>query len=633
MRIYTEVNFQWDDKKGKLVEVSSDSFDYSGEMALASSWETWKTRWYDAAGNVYKMKVRVGGGNNPAKDRRISKSTDGGETWEDDWKKATANVKKSEAHTWFKNEIERFGSGKKAFGTKGSDDGGMAWQSWWGEQFGDGNDPFTDTAKNQQYLDEKENPSGNVAYTYTTEDEGLSEEDYGALGDEEKGMYIKDEESGTWLKKGEAYWSDEESKALETRLAEQLLEGYIDNWEEITGTEINDYQREVIAATQALESAEGDVTSAFEEYEKQIGRAGEEYEEDVEALTGEQVIDPVSGEVLSEGTFTAGMRKALKEKEEGLETTVTTREEGLEALREEAGGEIRAAEAKIGASGFASTGVGQTARDLLAKEIGGAARDIDEVFTEDRGDVTEGYEETKTTLTIGKEGLLGEYLTTREEAGEDLDDPWEEKTTDYQELLKTYGIGEDAVLDPYADITSRAEGALSTIQSNIQLLIEGTKEIEGMEGWDPFTEAGGYKDRAAELGFGTMGIYDPTIIEGLFAPTIEEFGYTPSIGLDLYDPDKLLPWEEGYGAKRDMLKDLAPKTYTPPTISDVNVKKDITRISKLKNGIPVYLFRYKWSNKMNIGVMAQDVEKIIPDAVVEINGIKAVNYSMLNKEE
>ena len=44
MRIYTEVNFQWDDKKGKLVEVSSDSFDYSGEMALLRKFEVDKIK-------------------------------------------------------------------------------------------------------------------------------------------------------------------------------------------------------------------------------------------------------------------------------------------------------------------------------------------------------------------------------------------------------------------------------------------------------------------------------------------------------------------------------------------------------------------------------------------------------------
>ena len=34
MRIYTEVNFQWDDKKGKLVELSFESFNYHGDLVL-----------------------------------------------------------------------------------------------------------------------------------------------------------------------------------------------------------------------------------------------------------------------------------------------------------------------------------------------------------------------------------------------------------------------------------------------------------------------------------------------------------------------------------------------------------------------------------------------------------------------
>ena len=44
MRIYTEVNFKWDDKKDKLVEVSSKSFDYNSEIALA---KRAKSEWTD----------------------------------------------------------------------------------------------------------------------------------------------------------------------------------------------------------------------------------------------------------------------------------------------------------------------------------------------------------------------------------------------------------------------------------------------------------------------------------------------------------------------------------------------------------------------------------------------------------
>ena len=63
--------------------------------------------------------------------------------------------------------------------------------------------------------------------------------------------------------------------------------------------------------------------------------------------------------------------------------------------------------------------------------------------------------------------------------------------------------------------------------------------------------------------------------------------------------------------------------------SDRRVKTDIVRIGKMDNGLPLYSFKYKGKPGYNIGVMAQDVEKVKPDAVIEINGVKHVNYGAL----
>jgi|TARA_R100000501_G_C2584041_1_gene86292 hypothetical protein len=38
MKIYTEVNYEWDNKENKLVEVSSKSHDYKGDVALLQSY-------------------------------------------------------------------------------------------------------------------------------------------------------------------------------------------------------------------------------------------------------------------------------------------------------------------------------------------------------------------------------------------------------------------------------------------------------------------------------------------------------------------------------------------------------------------------------------------------------------------
>ena len=72
--------------------------------------------------------------------------------------------------------------------------------------------------------------------------------------------------------------------------------------------------------------------------------------------------------------------------------------------------------------------------------------------------------------------------------------------------------------------------------------------------------------------------------------------------------------------------------------SDVRLKKNIERIGTLPNGLPFYSFEYIDEFKDHplagkgqfTGVMAQDVEQVIPDAVITLdNGYKAVNYGML----
>ncbi|MEI7474687.1 MAG: tail fiber domain-containing protein [bacterium] len=66
--------------------------------------------------------------------------------------------------------------------------------------------------------------------------------------------------------------------------------------------------------------------------------------------------------------------------------------------------------------------------------------------------------------------------------------------------------------------------------------------------------------------------------------------------------------------------------------SDIRAKENIVKIGE-KNGFNLYQFDYKngfgLPKGRQTGVMAQEVEKINPDAVIEINGIKHVNYSMI----
>jgi hypothetical protein len=46
--------------------------------------------------------------------------------------------------------------------------------------------------------------------------------------------------------------------------------------------------------------------------------------------------------------------------------------------------------------------------------------------------------------------------------------------------------------------------------------------------------------------------------------------------------------------------------------------------------LPIYSFRYNGdlTNHVHIGLMAQDVELVKPEAVVTIDGVKHVNYEL-----
>jgi len=74
--------------------------------------------------------------------------------------------------------------------------------------------------------------------------------------------------------------------------------------------------------------------------------------------------------------------------------------------------------------------------------------------------------------------------------------------------------------------------------------------------------------------------------------------------------------------------------------SDINLKENVIQLWKAPNGLNVYEFEYKPEFKEHplcghgkfIGYMAQEVEKVMPEAVIVMdNGYKAVNYDMVGR--
>lgn len=61
-------------------------------------------------------------------------------------------------------------------------------------------------------------------------------------------------------------------------------------------------------------------------------------------------------------------------------------------------------------------------------------------------------------------------------------------------------------------------------------------------------------------------------------------------------------------------------------LSDERAKEDIEPVGKTFDGQNLYSFRYKGEETPHVGLLAQEREKIDPDSVVEVGGLKVVNY-------
>ena len=67
--------------------------------------------------------------------------------------------------------------------------------------------------------------------------------------------------------------------------------------------------------------------------------------------------------------------------------------------------------------------------------------------------------------------------------------------------------------------------------------------------------------------------------------------------------------------------------------SDRQLKTNIFKVGELKNGLVLYQYRYIDGSGPYVGVMADEVEKIQPEALgPEINGYKTVNYDKIEKD-
>ena len=199
----------------------------------------------------------------------------------------------------------------------------------------------------------------------------------------------------------------------------------------------------------------------------------------------------------------------------------------------------------------------------------------------------------KTTLTEAKQGFAG--------AGGPAQTETQQRGNIMQDFLAQEGAAKSTL---FKDVRAERERWATDVTGAL-----GT--LEGQGGTSPYdtnvTETAGgeqYQSQEAwyQLGFPDETSWQNWVTAGSNPEEMGQYGQDP--------------------------QSAASNLATTTGLSDVRLKKDINYIFTMENGVPIYTFKYKWSDDVNIGTMAQDIEDMIPEAVsTNSAGYKMVNYS------
>jgi hypothetical protein len=138
----------------------------------------------------------------------------------------------------------------------------------------------------------------------------------------------------------------------------------------------------------------------------------------------------------------------------------------------------------------------------------------------------------------------------------------------------------------------------------------------------------------------TTGVLVPFAVTVGQAATVHAQFQAAMVGMSWrFAPDgSPSPWAGGYagGQAGGAWGNNANALYSASTQflgnpSDIRVKRDIALVARRSDGLGLYRYKYLWSENVYVGVMAQEVALLRPDAVVRdaLTGLMVVNYSRL----
>ena len=203
-----------------------------------------------------------------------------------------------------------------------------------------------------------------------------------------------------------------------------------------------------------------------------------------------------------------------------------------------------------------------------------------------------------------------EYATNIGRAGADVDQAYDKAGTEFRSSLGRYGLNPGSgrfasglrslALGRAADKSGAMTGARGALQHRRDRLRHGV--LAGLQG-----QAGQAQQGLASAAGGYGGIVNRA--QQAQARAQQARGQSPRSG---YRP---VCWAPAWWRQQQCI------------FSDPRLKDDMGTVGKLDSGIPVHIFRYKDSPRVHMGVMADEAEKIRPEAVGRHkSGLAVVDY-------
>jgi len=201
------------------------------------------------------------------------------------------------------------------------------------------------------------------------------------------------------------------------------------------------------------------------------------------------------------------------------------------------------------------------------------------------------------------------------------------KTTDQAQQEIAAKLAKSYLRSPQVSVTVKKSGQKVTINGAIGrpsvLTIEGRLTLS-----QAIAQAGGLSDLGNAERVHVARLEGQTVKDSILNLDAIQAGKEPDPALN--GGDIVVVEESNTRIAFKTMKDILPFAAIATILSDRRVKHDVVLLGLLENGLHLYRYRYAWSDRVYVGVMAQEVRRIRPDAVVAgDDGYLHVNYGRL----